>query len=152
MLGEAIAPNAKIAGSQESNSLVGERVAEVPSDARNIGDITTPRLEVGLIAIKCAVHCNGLAVITVAIAANAGNDAGAVLGLPEIESIAAVGLLEIVGVPDRLCPVAAPAVSDAHYPSSSRLIAAIPQTDARADLREHGLPCHRKLQAGRSRF
>ena len=44
-------------------------------DTGDIGDITTPRLEIGFIAIKCPAHCNGLTVVTIAISANdVGND------------------------------------------------------------------------------
>ena len=87
MFRETIAPRPKIAGSQESNSLTGERLAKMHPDTRDIGDITTPRREIGLIAIKRPAHCDGLTVITVPISANAGNNTGAVLGLPEIEGL-----------------------------------------------------------------
>src|SRR5262249_41420898 len=125
MLGEPIAPMTKIAGSQQSNPFAGERLAKVHPDTGDIGDITTPRLEIGFIAIQSPFHRDRLAVVAIAVPANAGNDTGTVLRLPEIESIAAVGLFEIVGVPDRLGPIATPAVRHSQYPGSGGLIAAV---------------------------
>jgi hypothetical protein len=143
---------AKIAGSQESNSLAGERLLNVQADTSDIGDIATPRLEIGFIAVKCPAHRNGLTVITVTISANASNDTRAVLGLPEIKGIVAISLFEIVGVSDCLCPIATLAIGHAQHPGTGRPIPAISQTDARADLREHGLFGHREFHAGRPRF
>jgi hypothetical protein len=85
----------------------------VHPDTGDIGDITTPRLEIGFIAIKCPAQCNGLTVVTIAISANTRDDTSAVLSLPEIEGIIAVGLFKIVCVTDCLSPIAP-------FPSATR--------------------------------
>jgi hypothetical protein len=139
MFCEAIPPMAKIAGSQQSNPFVGERLLKVQADTGDIGDVTTPRLKIGFITLEGPAHCNGLTVVIVTISANAGNDTGTILCLPEIEGIVAVGLFEIVGVPNRLCPIATLAIRHAQHPGSGGLIAAVSQTNARAYLGEHGL-------------
>src|SRR6516162_10607720 len=132
MFCEAVPPMAKIAGSQESNSLVGERLAKVHSDTGDIGDITTPRLKIGFIAIQSPFHRDWFTVVTIAVSANASNSTSAVLRLPEIEGIVTVGLFIIVGVANRLRPVATLTVSHPQHPGAGSLIAAVSQADARS--------------------
>jgi hypothetical protein len=118
----------------------------------DIGDIATTCFEISFIAIKRSIHGDGLPIVTIAISTNAGNATSAILCLPEIESIAAIGLFEIVGVTDCLRPIAALPVRHTQDPGTSRLVASVSQTNARADLCEHGLLGHREFQAGRPRF
>jgi hypothetical protein len=95
------------------------------TDALGVVDVTAAGLQVDLVTVDRPRHGERLAAILIGILAAAGEDAGPILGLPEIKDVGPVRVLEVVGNSKRLGPVAASSIRRTDNPCACRLIAAV---------------------------
>jgi hypothetical protein len=105
----------------------------VRPDPRYVAGITPAGLEVGLISVEGLGDSRRPPLVSITIAADTGNDASAILCLPEVENGLAVSFIEIIGGTDRLGPVAALAIGGPNYPCPRRRISPVPQPKPWAD-------------------
>src|SRR3954452_15182739 len=124
----------QVAKGEQRNGLARERVRQMHANSGDVTNVTAARSEVSLIAVQSLRHAHRLPIIS--FAAAAGEGLRTILRLPEIQKAGTVRFLEIVGVRDSLCPVAALPVGHTYYPRAGGSIAPVAQGNAGGDFHE----------------
>ena len=121
--GEPITPRPKVTSGQKRDVPPRESLGEVRSHAGNVTRISAAGIEVGLVPIERLGDSRQFSIIT--MAADATDRAGPVLCLPEIQDVAPVRIIEIVGRPNCFRPITALAIGNPNHPGPCRRISPI---------------------------